>query len=68
MLSNGNILNLSKVSLSWPGARVFLHHAWAGAENGEGIRPKAGTVNERDVYDIMHRSGVGDSILRPIQN
>ena len=39
-----DILDLSEVDIP---AGVFLHTPqWAGAENGEGIRPAAGTGNE----------------------
>ena len=41
-----DILDLSEVDIP---AGVFLHPAvgqWAGAEDGEGIRPAAGTGNE----------------------
>ena len=38
-----DILDLSEVDIP---AGVFLHPAVAGAEDGEGIRPAAGTGNE----------------------
>ena len=41
MASEYSIL-LSKVAY----LRMFLHQQWAGAEDGEGFRPVAGTRNE----------------------
>ena len=38
-----DILDMSEVDIP---AGVFLHPQWAGAEDGEGIRPAAGTGNE----------------------
>ena len=41
-----DVLDLSEVA--WTCWGVFLHWQWAGAEDGEGVRPLAGTGNERE--------------------